>query len=30
MPALTIAWFYILGSLLDRWRYKRSLDQAPY
>jgi hypothetical protein len=25
MPLLILAWFYFLGWLLDRWRYKRSI-----
>ena len=24
MPLLVFAWFYFLGRLIDRWRYKRS------
>jgi len=28
MPILTFAWFYTIGWLLDRWRYKRSLRRA--
>lgn len=28
MPVLIIAWFYVVGSLLDCWRHKRSLRRA--
>jgi hypothetical protein len=28
MPVLILAWFYTVGWLLDRWRYRRSLRQA--
>ena len=28
MPLLTIAWFYAVGWLLDRWRYKRFLRRS--
>ena len=27
MPLLTLAWFYTVGWLLDRWQYKRSLNR---
>lgn len=27
MPLFTTVWFYGVGWLLDRWRYKRSLDR---
>jgi hypothetical protein len=28
MPLFTLAWFYAVGWLPDRWRYKRSLHRA--
>jgi hypothetical protein len=28
MPVFITAWFYFVGWLLDRWRYKRSLSAA--
>jgi len=28
MPLLTLVWFYSVGWLLDRWRYKRSLRRS--
>lgn len=26
MPLLTVAWFYAVGWLMDRWQYRRSLN----
>ena len=28
MPVFILAWFYAVGWLLDRWRYRRSLHRA--
>jgi len=28
MPLLTVAWFYTLGWLLDRWLHKRALHRG--
>lgn len=28
MPLLTLAWFYLIGWLLDRWQHKRLLNRA--
>ena len=27
-PVFILAWFYFVGSLLDRWKYKRSVSRA--
>ncbi|HTM36142.1 MAG TPA: hypothetical protein VL156_05315 [Terriglobales bacterium] len=28
MPVLTVAWFYVVGWILDRWWYRRGWPRA--